>query len=46
MLSDGELLFSRRCAYERGARYVAESFRQNTARQGGCSRVLQAQSSR
>jgi len=46
MLADGELLFSRRCADERGARYVAESFRQDTARAGWVSRVLQAQSSR
>ena len=34
ILQDGEPLFSRRCAGERGARYVAESFRKDTARAG------------
>jgi hypothetical protein len=34
MLQDGELLFSRRCVDERGARYVAQSFRQDTVRAG------------
>ena len=34
MLEDGEPLFSRRCVDERGARYVAQSFKQDTARAG------------
>jgi hypothetical protein len=34
VLKDGEPLFSRRCADERGARFVAESFRQNLLRTG------------
>ena len=34
MLQDGEPLFSRRCVDERGARYVAQSFKQDTARAG------------
>jgi hypothetical protein len=34
MLQDGELVFSRRCVDERGARYVAWSFKQDTLRAG------------
>jgi len=34
MLQDGEPLLSRRCVDERGARYVAESFRHDTVRAG------------
>jgi hypothetical protein len=34
MLRDGELLFSRRCVDERGARYVAQAFKQDTGRAG------------
>ena len=34
LLEDGEPLFSRRCADERGARYVAQSFKQDTVRAG------------
>jgi hypothetical protein len=34
ILEDGEPLFSRRCADERGARFVAESFRQDLLRTG------------
>ena len=34
LLEDGEPLFSRRCVDERGARYVAESFRQDLLRTG------------
>jgi len=33
-LEDGEPLLSRRCAGEKGARYVAESFRQDLVRTG------------
>jgi len=33
-LEDGELLSSRRCADEKGARYVAESFKQDNVRDG------------
>jgi hypothetical protein len=36
VLEDGEPLFSRRCADERSARFVAESFRQDLVRTG-CS---------
>jgi len=34
VLEDGEPLFSRRCADERGARFVAESFKQDLLRTG------------
>ena len=34
ILQDGEPLFSRRCVDERGARYVAQSFKQDTMRAG------------
>jgi hypothetical protein len=34
VLEDGEPPFSRRCVDERGARYVAESFRQDLLRAG------------
>ena len=34
MLQDEELLFSRRCVDERGARYVAQAFWQDTVRAG------------
>jgi hypothetical protein len=34
MLEDGELLFSRLCADERSARFVADSFKQNLLRTG------------
>ena len=34
MLQDGELRFSRRCVDERGARYVAQAFKQDTVRAG------------
>jgi len=34
ILEDGEPLFSRRCVDERGARYVAESFKQDLIRTG------------
>lgn len=34
VLEDGEPLFSRRCANEHGARFVAESFRQDLIRTG------------
>ena len=34
MLQDDELLFSRRCVDERGARYVAQAFKQDTVRAG------------
>jgi len=34
VLEDGEPLFSRRCVDERGARFVAQSFKQDTARAG------------
>jgi hypothetical protein len=34
LLQDGELLFSRRCLDERGARYVAQSFMQDTLKAG------------
>ena len=34
IVQDGETLFSRRCVDERGARYVAQSFRQDTVRAG------------
>src|SRR4029453_5247913 len=34
MLQDDELLFSRRCVDERGARHVARAFRQDTGRAG------------
>jgi hypothetical protein len=34
MLEDGEPLFSRRCADERGARFVAESFKKDLLRTG------------
>jgi hypothetical protein len=34
LLEDGELLFSRRCANEEGARFVAACFRQDCLRAG------------
>ena len=34
VLEDGEPLFSRRCVDERGARFVAESFKQDLLRPG------------
>jgi hypothetical protein len=34
LLLDGEPVFSQRCVDERGARYVAESYRQDTVRAG------------
>jgi hypothetical protein len=34
VLEDGEPLFSRRCVDEKGARYVAESFKQDLLRTG------------
>jgi hypothetical protein len=34
MLEDDEPLFSRRCVDERGARYVAQGFKQDTLRAG------------
>ena len=34
LLLDGEPVISRRCADERGARYVAQSFKQDTVRAG------------
>ena len=34
MLQDDEPLFSRRCVDERGARYVAQAFMQDTMRAG------------
>jgi hypothetical protein len=34
LLEDGEPLFSRRCVDERGARYLAESFRRDLLRTG------------
>ena len=34
MLQDDEPLFSRRCVDERGARYVAQCFKQDTLRAG------------
>ena len=34
LLEDGELLLSKRCLTADGARYVAEAFRQDYARQG------------
>jgi hypothetical protein len=34
VFEDGELLFSRRCVDERGARFVAESFKQDVLRTG------------
>jgi len=34
MLQDDEPLFSRRCVDERGARYVAQAFIQDTMRAG------------
>ena len=34
LLLDGEPVFSRRCVDERGARYVADSYRQDTVRAG------------
>ena len=34
ILQDGEPLFSRRCVDERGARYVAQSFKQDMVRAG------------
>jgi hypothetical protein len=34
MLQDGELLFSRRCVDERGARYVAECIKKDTLKAG------------
>jgi hypothetical protein len=34
VLEDGEPLFSRRCVDEKGARFVAESFRQDLLRTG------------
>jgi hypothetical protein len=34
VLEDGEPLFSRPCVDEKGARYVAESFRQDLVRTG------------
>lgn len=34
ILQDGEPLLSRRCIDERGARYVAESFRKDTVKAG------------
>jgi hypothetical protein len=37
VLEDGELLFSRRCVNEKGARFIAESFRQDLLRNGWMS---------
>ncbi len=34
LLEDGEVLFSKRCVDERGARYVAQAFKQDTMRCG------------
>jgi len=34
VLEDGEPVFSRRCVDEKGARFVAESFRQDLVRTG------------
>lgn len=34
VFDNGELLFSRRCANEQGARFVAESFKQDLIRTG------------
>ena len=34
ILEDDEPLFSRRCVDERGARYVAQSFKQDTLKAG------------
>jgi hypothetical protein len=34
VLLDGEPVFSRRCVDERGARFVAQAFRQDTVRAG------------
>jgi hypothetical protein len=34
VLEDGELVYSRRCANEQGARFVAECFREDSLRAG------------
>jgi hypothetical protein len=39
ILQDNEPLFSRRCVDERGARYVAQSFKQDTLRAGWTAAV-------